>query len=132
MSANLRLFVSIRVIRGWFLFLEVYNRLERSHSSFDRQRIRRRGDAAQFVERGRGEKELVDLIFGAIGGERVEIKHLSDRHPPEADDRLVHQPLVRISRRISLERGAVRDNGGEVVVPEKTQRLIPLRHPTRF
>jgi len=75
-------------------------------SSEDRERVGRRADAAGDAQRGAREAELVDLLAGAVVGERVEVEELAER-----DTEVRQDPGVGGCRRPPAGGEAGRDGG---------------------
>src|SRR5208282_3571828 len=71
----------------------------------DRECVGWRADAARNVERCRSQEELVALVGGAIGGKLLEVPHLSDWHPEQAEQMEMQKVLIVRRLRQRLQRG---------------------------
>src|SRR3954452_4694465 len=81
----------------------------------DGDRVDRRTDGAGHGQRGGGEPEVVDAVGGAVGGQGVEVPHLSEEEPHVGDGNLVQrlEGVVELVRP-HLEAPRVGGDGGDL------------------
>src|SRR5579875_115065 len=91
---------------------------------FDRQRVDRRTRAAGQMQRGRDEEKLIDAVFGAVGGEFLEIKYLAHGNPDGGDN----DPVPRLNNILRfvgpyLAAPGIRADGRDIVPTDPITRL---------
>src|SRR5271154_474662 len=85
---------------------------------FDCHRVRRRGDAAFQVHRHRYQHTFVALVGSAVRRQLLEVELLANRQAEQAQGAVVQRALVLEIPRPRLDRGTIRADGGDAIVPK--------------